>query len=501
MTFSLMSSQEIYVISNRDVKALRMLDLWLEFVDTQETIPLFERNAREYSITTLRDVDWNKVPEYIVQIVRDGRMSNLDHMGSVEDIRDLLYWLLEHSDRVKVGAIYEYLMNASQSMAKGLSQCSIIQCLLRFLPEVPFLTCRFFSATGWDRHKTTLQEEFQAVALNLLRNLILSAHSMVELVLEPIRIVLDQLRQLPLEQFSELMELIALTVRPAELALDLFLEHFQPESSRLLVARPKAVERFGQQLYGIALDHIDEATESKVTQNELLRLQIKCESKSPSIVESKLRIDAPFQGTLRIGDHVRFTTASPPQNAPLQARVSIDAIVETAERGIGTFRCLQPLPQYLNACDWKLQNCGSFTSSKTMLDAVTALYIQGEGCCKLYRTLVTPNGTGRSPGFKKLEYTRDEALNDSQNRAIVAAMTTPLSLLWGPPGTGKTRTVVAILQQFLKAEPSKRILVAAPTHNAVDNILRKFVEEQGPSKTDTVPIRVSTDVSTDCLFE
>jgi regulator of nonsense transcripts 1 len=75
-------------------------------------------------------------------------------------------------------------------------------------------------------------------------------------------------------------------------------------------------------------------------------------------------------------------------------------------------------------------------------------------------------------------------------------MSTKITLLWGPPGTGKTRTVVEILQQLLKAAPTKRIMVAAPTHNAVDNVLRKFVELGGIFKTNTNPIRVSTDVCT-----
>ena len=73
-------------------------------------------------------------------------------------------------------------------------------------------------------------------------------------------------------------------------------------------------------------------------------------------------------------------------------------------------------------------------------------------------------------------------------------MPSRLSLLWGPPGPRKTRTVVAILEQLLLAEPNERIMVAAPTHNAVDISLRKFIEVGGPEKSGATPIGVPTDV-------
>jgi regulator of nonsense transcripts 1 len=50
---------------------------------------------------------------------------------------------------------------------------------------------------------------------------------------------------------------------------------------------------------------------------------------------------------------------------------------------------------------------------------------------------------------------------------------------------------VAILQEFIRLEPGKRILVTAPTHNAVDNVMRTFLSI---NKSITA-LRVSTDVS------
>lgn len=35
-----------------------MLDLWLEYVDTEKLLPLFEQEAREYTIPQLKNTDW-----------------------------------------------------------------------------------------------------------------------------------------------------------------------------------------------------------------------------------------------------------------------------------------------------------------------------------------------------------------------------------------------------------------------------------------------------------
>ena len=86
-------------------------------------------------------------------------------------------------------------------------------------------------------------------------------------------------------------------------------------------------------------------------------------------------------------------------------------------------------------------------------------------------------------------------LNDCQNTALKAAMTYSLVCLWGPPGTGKSHTIVSMLQELLASDKKQRILVAAPTHNAVDNVMRKYITRGESLTTRIHPIRVSTDVS------
>lgn len=54
------------------------LDIWLEFIDTTEIMPLFEENAKEYSIPMLSDVNWSEEPEYIIRIAKEKNLSVFD---------------------------------------------------------------------------------------------------------------------------------------------------------------------------------------------------------------------------------------------------------------------------------------------------------------------------------------------------------------------------------------------------------------------------------------
>ncbi|MFG2356082.1 AAA domain-containing protein [Streptomyces sp. NPDC048521] len=66
-------------------------------------------------------------------------------------------------------------------------------------------------------------------------------------------------------------------------------------------------------------------------------------------------------------------------------------------------------------------------------------------------------------------------LNPSQRAAWIQALTRRMSLIWGPPGTGKSHTLRAIIVSALAAaaegDQPIRILVTGPTYTAVDNVV------------------------------
>jgi len=67
----------------------------------------------------------------------------------------------------------------------------------------------------------------------------------------------------------------------------------------------------------------------------------------------------------------------------------------------------------------------------------------------------------------------EKRLNDSQIAAVEFALeANELALIHGPPGTGKTTTVVEIILQMVSL--GYKVLVCAPSNIAVDNILEKL---------------------------
>ncbi|HEY1558742.1 MAG TPA: AAA domain-containing protein [Kofleriaceae bacterium] len=63
----------------------------------------------------------------------------------------------------------------------------------------------------------------------------------------------------------------------------------------------------------------------------------------------------------------------------------------------------------------------------------------------------------------------DRELDERQRTAVDAALRSgDLALVWGPPGTGKTRTLVEVVRQ--RVARGERVLCAAPSNTAVDNL-------------------------------
>lgn len=66
-----------------------------------------------------------------------------------------------------------------------------------------------------------------------------------------------------------------------------------------------------------------------------------------------------------------------------------------------------------------------------------------------------------------------DSLNSSQISAIRTCLQAPyLSIIHGPPGTGKTTTLVTLTENLLRTE--KRVLVCASSNNAVDLLARRL---------------------------
>ncbi|KAJ5644557.1 hypothetical protein N7507_010568 [Penicillium longicatenatum] len=73
----------------------------------------------------------------------------------------------------------------------------------------------------------------------------------------------------------------------------------------------------------------------------------------------------------------------------------------------------------------------------------------------------------------------DPTLNDSQKDAIQFALgSKDIALIHGPPGTGKTHTLIELIMQFVQR--NKRILVCGPSNVSVDNIVERLAVKKVP---------------------
>jgi predicted DNA helicase len=69
----------------------------------------------------------------------------------------------------------------------------------------------------------------------------------------------------------------------------------------------------------------------------------------------------------------------------------------------------------------------------------------------------------------------DEELDDKQREAVdIGLRSGDIALVWGPPGTGKTRTLVEIVRQ--RVARGERVMCTAPSNTAVDNLGVRLAE-------------------------
>lgn len=486
--------KEIYVISNRDVASMRSLDLWLEYVETDEKLPLFPQEARQYSLPSRKEVVSFSDPSWLVEIIANNNLSLLTCLESVDQYRLTFISIRRTNDNGFLLQCFAYIL--SNIADTDVEASLLLQEMVAFLAVEPNLVMSF--APYFEDQDHDVAVLLESSLLPILQAFVLSANTMDQFILGPFKTVLSNIPRgcLSLSQVADLIELVSLTIRSTDLALDLLLDCLQPNTNRFLTAEPQIVRHLLRNMAAIAVDHIEEAEAAAKRQPGLLDLKLYPKAEDHHEVEVDLRIDT--TQTPKSSSHVRLTTASIPENVIVGTNYSMDALVVFSETGRARFRCLHPLPSYFADCSWVLEDCGPFVTTKSMLDAVKDCDTLLEGCCGIASTILGISPPPSASASEQIWHAVPN-LNPSQNQAIKLALDSPLLCLWGPPGTGKTETIVEMICALQLANESARILITAPTHNAVDNVMRRYMERinRQPLQLKTQPavLRVSTEVS------
>ena len=180
-----------------------------------------------------------------------------------------------------------------------------------------------------------------------------------------------------------------------------------------------------------------------------------------------------------------------PQSPNKTARARLCGFVRSADRGNHTVTCSFSDELLRPFLDGQVDGCGSLECSYVDTDTqrqVRALdqfrnvsFLHGkssedrEAFRNLRRVLL---GLGLPPSAgatTQVGFQGVGNLNPEQQRAVrLINSDSPLTLVLGPPGTGKTDTIAVALEVFLRRTPDARVAVVSQANVAVDEALKKL---------------------------
>ncbi|KXN84461.1 putative RNA-dependent RNA polymerase 1 [Leucoagaricus sp. SymC.cos] len=481
---------EIHVVSNRDRVAHQLFDLWFEHVPTEEFIPRFKRKAAPYRLNDIREVDWDRYPDWLHPLLfphhydpssplepTQASVNQSLRDRSLEDVEMVLDVALRYHAEDELFFTFQHLISREPFSE------NIILTWIDQHPPLVFVLLKTFPP---DPEANSLQGVLREQAFPILRALVRSANELKIAVLAGLEKISGSIRHLGLADFFGLLTLAALSVRSPQLTQEV-----------LLVLNDCRVEgeldgarRYGyKHALAVAFDTAEEAADecpcnedgrprrqkTPPTQTRLSHV-----NGDGFTVKAAIRVDA--RTAARLHSHVRLEASSKPENRWISIPV-LDGLVIHAGKGELKIELLHPPPPEMENMDWNLYTAGSIATSRAMMEALLRLLTEREQCCVFYPSItgdVTTETPATSSEVLESNFEPGDHLNESQKAAVMSPTQKPLSLIWGPPGTGKTTVVVEILRLLLSCRIEQKILMTASTHNArffsaVDNVLERFI--------------------------
>lgn len=528
-------NMEIYAISNRDRIGHHMLDISMSQVDTMKIEPLIENIPKEYEIVNLSTLEWDKLPPYCAWVLRDMQMNQLESLTEMSEFEQLFTLCVSYRAHGKLCQIVQYILAHPPIYERHSIMLSRVLSLIEDVPLVVITIMEVFSDAYEGTKPSFPGYDGGGLFLKLCYGVLRCANETRELALDKFQELLQYMVNaseiLGVHEVIEIVKAVVYGVRRADLAQEFLFTLFHDFGQYLLFTHPSddtadeavndtAYSYFERFVLAIAMDYLGEIAETcscdfwGIPTPEADRAKLSClfnvstVPDEPDLLLTTVRIDV--RHDIRNGDHLRFRVATAPSNDPDRRPAVFDGIVESINRGTIKFKTIQPPPSELGDASWEVFKCTTTTTFGTMLGALATLVEEKAECCGAYDAIVdsidevAANGAENSasaalsgPDPSLEDHAIMATMNDSQKQAVSAALTHPLTLIWGPPGTGKTTVVVAILLQLIERFPEDKLLVTASTHNAVDNVLERFLKarkENSGSDNDDI-IRVATEIS------
>ncbi|GJE97878.1 RNA-directed RNA polymerase domain-containing protein [Phanerochaete sordida] len=496
-------SIEIHVVSNRDRVAQQLFDLRFDYVGTEEVLHRFDHRPGQYTPNSLLAVNWEERPanERTVLIGELDAASRVLDATTPEDALEYFFMARKHRAEDRMFHIFEALLR------KDAFPLDIVLTAMEEHPPLAYCSLKRFLHEG----TAELSEPLRArLAIAVLVQAVRSANDLGMAALAALERLASDIAALDLNTYLELLWLSSLGIRSFQVAQEVLLVFNDSRAAQENLSPSEAYAI--KHALAVVFDRAEEAAnECPCDEQGRPRRQKEApiatkllpmpppkeevdgqssaapraeeqaeELNTPVRVMAHVRVDLAVP--IRLHAHVRLKVASTPEHSALPPAI-VDGTVVRASRGELVLDILQPLPPEFAVVDWQMYRAGGVVTSKAMLDAVRRLATEGRGCCR-FKDIICSDAVAEGRGGTAGELVEGDPdlvltspLNDSQKAAVAATALGRMSLIWGPPGTGKTTVVVQILLRFLRLDPEARILMTASTHNAVDNVLERFVAE------------------------
>ncbi|CAE7099567.1 unnamed protein product [Rhizoctonia solani] len=531
---------EIHVVSNRDKVAQEFFDLRFSHVQTENVLPRFEREIKTYTPKSVKDLRDSRVDGETWAERQIRELFSLDPPDFLEEIRaiedekleDFLQLAWTHNAHAYAFYVFEVMS------ARAVEDHNKLGTLQHWLGIDPAMVYALLKVYVEQSEESNIFRELDEL---IIRSIIASANTYsisAPMTIERLR---PAVTALTFKEFSEIMWLTACSVRSLTLAADMLAT--LTETRREVSSQSPALEYAHRHLWAVCLDRAEDAdSECPCDDAGRPRRQKKAPPKVPilkpkgedqvvddRVVDAQVRVDSPSH--IRLHAHIRLQAASQPERGTdPRGRPIMDGVVSGIRKGEVRIHLLHNPPIDFEDIEWYLYPAGDIVTSRAMLDSIVKLQSHPSHSTGLHHFITgdqgvhhmmpessdesEPESEGEGEGEAETtrarvseqpprDWTIDDAgidwerFNESQKSAILSIQY-PLSLVWGPPGTGKTTVVVTMLRLLLRSmPPSSRILMTASTHNAVDNVLGRFIKENDQHNLIAKDqlLRVATDIN------
>ncbi|KAH7881903.1 RNA-directed RNA polymerase [Phlebopus sp. FC_14] len=429
-------AMEIHVISNRDRVAHELFDLYFEHVQTEQYISRFSRDLTSYTLKSVEKADWATNPQWLKDIFvprhSEDVFKQLLSDLTIEQLEIVMTFALQHHADNELYWTFSTVVGLLPLPLDG------IRSWIERHPPLVYVLLQAYPPT----ESASLPEPLVTLSASVLRAILRSANSLGMATLVALEKIAESISNLGTDQYIELLNLAALSIRPKTLVQEaLILLH---ESRSATNAIDPASPYLHKHALAVAFDCAEEAADTcpcddngRPRKSKLcFPVQRLLSAEDDGHVKVYLRVD--LNVSIRLHSHVRFQCVSNAENAFID-RAVLDGVVTKATRGELVVELFHPLPPEFAEMQWNIYDAGSLATARAMVDSLTKLWEERDSCCSIYETIVLPPPTDEQPDAAQVHDAEDEDLpgtedmNASQIAAIKSCMA-QLSLIWGPPG-------------------------------------------------------------------